>query len=188
MDAMRTVVVFSCLAISALASIGCDRPPQELPVIVSADDGGALSWRDPHGELRGEVPWVVRTDIMGPDTFLFVETTDGDVRANDVTFQVLAAGVTEYEVTLVSDLQGTVSWSVVSPDGKKLKLFTCSPRPADDARRECLRGGIPKPLLGDLVGSISAGLTTGERTDDVRAVRFERGSPTTESAPARSDP
>jgi hypothetical protein len=107
---------------------------------------------------------------------LVVGTADGEFRARQVTFRVLAAGVTEYEVTLVSDLRGMVSWSVMSPGNKRLKLLTCEPRHSDDPRRECLRGGIPKPLLGDLVGGISAELTNGVTADDLRGFRFESGS------------
>jgi len=158
-----------------IVSPGCKRP-QELPVVVSRAAGSRnLEWRDAHGPLRGEVPWVLRTDVLGPDTFLVVETADGDKCAKRVSFRVLAAGTTEYTVTLVSDLSGGVSWRVTYGAGRRLKLFSCSPRPADDPRQNCIYGGIPKPLFGELVGDISAELVGGEIDDACLALRFERG-------------
>jgi hypothetical protein len=162
-----------------LAILACGRPgPQELPVVVSptADDG-SLQWRDAHGLLRGEVPWVLRTDLLGPDTFLVVETDAGDVCVQTVSFRVLAAGVTEYTVTLASDLRGRVSWRVTYGNGKRMKIFTCNPRPADDPRQGCLKGGIPKPLFGKLVGGFSAELVGGTPVRGARSLRFERGFP-----------
>ena len=161
-----------------IPSSGCHRKPQDLPVVVSvATDGGRLQWRDAHGPLRGEVPWVVRSDVRGPDTSLVVETADGDRCARTVSFHVLAGGATEYAVTLVSTLHGKVSWRVNYGEGKEMKLFTCRPRPADDRRQECIRGGIPLPLFGELVGGISAELAGGAVEEGVRAVRFERAFP-----------
>lgn len=58
-----------------------------------------------------------------------------------------------------------------------MKLFPCTPRPADDPRQECLKGGVPKPLFGELVGDISAEVVGGTVEAGVRAVRFERGFP-----------
>jgi hypothetical protein len=118
---------------------------------------------------------VLRTDVLGPDTFLVVETAAGDVCAQRVSFRVLAAGATEYEVSLVSDLHGTVSWRVGYGGDKHVKLFTCEPRPAADPPKECIKGGIPKPLFGELVGSFSAELAGGGSAGDIQAVRFERG-------------
>lgn len=162
-----------------LATLACGRQqPQELPVVVSpAADSGVLQWRDAHGSLRGEVPWVLRTDLLGPNTYLVVETDEGDRCAQNVTFHVLAGGEIEYKVTLASDLSGHVKWRVTSGGGKRLKLFTCTPRPANDPRQQCLNGGIPKPLLGELVGSITAELVEGTVEEGVRAVRFEHGFP-----------
>ena len=182
-----TKLLVSAVLWMAIVSPGCTRP-QELPVVVSpAADGNRLEWRDAHGPLRGEVPWVLRTDVLGPDTFLVVETADGDRCASTVSFRVLAAGVTEYTVTLVSDLRGKVSWRVAYGADKTMKLFTCSPRPADDPRRNCIRGGIPKPLFGELVGAISAELPGGEIEEEVRAVRFERGFPCDAGTPKAVD-
>ena len=144
-------------------------------VVSRAAGSRNLEWRDAHGPLRGEVPWVLRTDVLGPDTFLVVETADGDKCAKRVSFRVLAAGTTEYTVTLVSDLSGGVSWRVTYGAGRRLKLFSCSPRPADDPRQNCIYGGIPKPLFGELVGDISAELVGGEIVDACLALRFERG-------------
>jgi len=159
-------------------TLGCHNAPQELPVVVStAADGARLQWRDPEGPLRGEVPWVLRTDVMGPDTFLVVETPAGDQCAREVSFRVLAAGTTEYTVTLTSNLEGRVAWRVTYSDDKRMKLFTCEPRTTGSDRRECLRGGIPKPLFGELVGGFSAQLVGGAAAADVRAVRFERAFP-----------
>jgi hypothetical protein len=171
------LLVVAAVLLMTIASMGCKRP-QELPVVVSrAADGNTLEWRDAYGPLRGEVPWVLRTDVLGPDTFLVVETEGGDRCARVVSFRVLAAGVTEYTVTLTSDLHGNVSWRVTYGAGKRVKLFSCSPRPADDPRQDCISGGIPKPLFGELVGGISADLVGGEIEEGVRAVRFERGFP-----------
>jgi hypothetical protein len=172
-----------------LVTLACGRQgPQELPVVVSptADDGN-LQWRDPHGPLRGEVPWVLRTDLLGPDTFLVVETDSGDVCAQTVSFRVLAAGVTEYTVTLASDLRGRVSWRVTYGNGKRMKIFSCSPRPADDPRQECLKGGIPKPLFGELVGAFSAELVGGAPVQGARTLRFERGFPCESAVPDSAD-
>jgi len=169
-----------------LSILGCGRDqPQELPVVVSpAADSGVLQWRDAHGPLRGEVPWVLRTDLLGPDTYLVAETAAGDRCARKVTFQVLAGGKIEYTVTLVSDLRGRVKWRVISGGGKRMKLFTCTPRPADDPRQECLKGGVPKPLLfGELVQGISAELAGGAVEEDIRAVRFERAFPCGAASP-----
>jgi len=160
-----------------IVSPGCKRP-QELPVVVSpGSDDNRLQWRDAHGPLRGEVPWVLRTDVLGPDTYLVVETADGDRCARTVSFRVVAAGVTEYTVTLVSDLRGKVSWRVTYGAGKRLKIFTCSPRLADDSLQSCIAGGIPRPLFGELDGDISAEIVGGAFEEGVRAVRFERGFP-----------
>jgi hypothetical protein len=182
-------LVASAVLGMTIASSGCTKP-QELPVVVSPHaDGKTLEWWDAHGPLRGEVPWVLRTDVLGPDTFLVVETADGNACAKRVSFRVLAAGTTEYTVTLVSDLRGKVSWRVTYGAGKRMKLFSCGPRPADDPRRNCINGGIPKPLFGELVGGISAELVDGEIEDAVRAVRFERDFPCQEGAePQVSEP
>jgi hypothetical protein len=171
---------YSALVVSAalwmtVAAPGCKRP-QELPVVVSAGpDSNRLQWRDVNGPLRGEVPWVLRTDLLGPDTYLVVETADGARCAREVSFRVLAAGVTEYTVTLVSDLRGRVSWRVDYGAGQSIRLFTCSPRPADDPRQGCIRGRIPKPLFGELVGEMSVELAGGSLVQGVRVLRFERG-------------
>ena len=158
-----------------IVAFGCDRP-QELPVVVSQAPGSErLQWRDAHGPLRGEVPWVLRTDVLGPDTFLVVTTDDGEKCAESVSFRVLAGGVTEYTVRLVSDLRGNVSWRITYGANKRLKLFTCRPRPADDPRQGCIRGGIPKPLFGELVGDITAELVNGGGEVRARELRFERG-------------
>ena len=171
-----TLVMTGTLCLAVLA---CGRQqPQELPVVVSPTaDSGTLQWQDAHGPLRGEVPWVLRTDLLGPDTFLVAETAAGDTCAQKVTFHVLAAGVTDYTVTLVSDLRGRVSWRVTHGNDERMKLFTCTPRSADEQPDECLKGGIPKPLFGELVGGISAELVGGTLEEGVRAVRFERGFP-----------
>lgn len=145
-------------------------------VVSAASNDATLEWRDAHARLRGEVPWVLRTDLLGPETYLVVGTADGDRCARKVSFRVLAGGAIEYGVTLVSDLGGRVSWRVVAGEDRRIKLFTCAPRPADVPRQECLHGGIPKPLLGKLVGSISAELEDGA-IEEVPAVRFERGFP-----------
>lgn len=160
----------------ALAPLGCERSPQDLPVTVSADGAArGLEWRDAHGVLDGEVPWVVRSDLRGPDTALVVTTPDGDACARSVSFRVLAAGTTEYRVSLDSDLRGAVSWRVGYGEGGHMKLFGCDPRPAAEPRRGCLHGGIPKPLMGELVGDVSAELADGTRLDGLRTFRFERG-------------
>ncbi len=170
-------LVVAAVLLMTIVLPGCAKP-QELPVVVSpAADGKELEWRDAYGPLRGEVPWVVRTDVLGPDTFLVAETAAGDKCAKRVSFRVLAAGTTEYTVTLVSDLRGAVSWRVTYGAGRRVKLFSCSPRPGDDPGQNCIYGGIPKPLFGELVGDISAELVGGEIDDACLALRFERGSP-----------
>ncbi len=182
---MKTQVALVMASALCFALLACGRQrPQERPVVVSpASEGGRLQWRDAHGPLRGEVPWVLRTDVLGPDTFLVIETAGSDVCAREVRFQVRAAGVTEYTVTLVSDLRGRVSWRVIYGNDNRMKLFTCTPRPADDPRQECLNGGIPKPLFSELVGDISAELVGGTLEEDVVAVRFERGFPCDSAVP-----
>jgi len=163
--------------VAAIVMFGCDGA-QELPVVVSRAAGSdRLEWRDAHGPLRGEVPWVLRTDVLGPDTFLVVETDDGEKCAESVSFRVLAGGVTEYTVRLVSDLRGNVSWRITYGANKKLKLFTCRPRPADDPRQGCIRGGIPKPLFGELLGGMTAEMAGGELIEGFTTLRFERGFP-----------
>jgi len=170
-------LVVAAVLLMTIVPTGCTKP-QELPVVASpAAEGKALEWRDASGPLRGEVPWVLRTDVLGPNTYLVVETADGDRCANRVSFRVLAAGTTEYTVTLVSDLRGNVSWRVTYGAGRRMKLFSCSPRPAEDPRQKCIYGGIPKPLFGELVGDISAELVGGEIDDACLALRFERGYP-----------
>lgn len=162
-----------------LATLACGRQQhQALPVVVSpATDTKVLQWRDAHGPLCGEVPWVLRTDLLGPDTYLVAETAAGDRCAREVFFQVLAGGEINYTVTLTSDQRGRVKWRVLTEGGKRMKLFTCTPRPADDPLQGCLKGGIPKPLFSELVGGISAELVGGTVEEGIRAVRFERGSP-----------
>ena len=173
----RRVLALAAAFGAAIVAFGCDRA-QELPVVVSRLPGSErLQWRDAHGPLRGEVPWVLRTDVLGPDTFLVVETDDGEKCARSVSFRVLAGGATEYTVRLVSDLSGKVSWRVTYGANKKLKLFACRPRPADDPHQACVGGGIPKPLFGELVGDMSAELAGGELVEGVGRLRFERGFP-----------
>jgi hypothetical protein len=149
---------------------------------VSVTGDNTIEWNDLHGPLRGEVPWVLRTDAMGPGTYLLVDTPDGSTCARQVTFQVLAGDVTRYTVSFVSDLHGKVSWRVTTESGKRMRLFTCSPRSGEDSRRECLRGGIPKPLFGKLDGGFSAQLVDGTSATEVRTVRFVRGDACAASA------
>jgi hypothetical protein len=175
-NAWSAAVVVAALWL-ATSVTGCHEEPQDLPVVVTARAGAKLQWQDPHGPLRGEVPWILRTDLLGPDTYLVAETPDGDRCAKSVSFVVLAGGATEYEVTLESDLHGRVSWTVVSGGGHEMKLFRCDPRPADDSRNECINGGIPKPLFGVLVGGFTAELAGGATERDGHTVRFERGFP-----------
>jgi hypothetical protein len=157
--------------------VGCGLPAQELPVVASATAvGERLEWRDAYGSLRGEVPWVLRSDVRGPDALLMVETPDGDRCARRVTFEVLAPGDTSYTVTLVSDLRGRVAWDVVSGGGQKIRLFSCEPRPAQDERNACVFGGIPRPLSGRLAAVFEVELDDGTAIEGVRSVRFERGS------------
>jgi len=173
----RRPLVFVAVFAATIMANGCDRP-QDLPVVVSrAPESERLQWRDAYGPLRGEVPWVLRTDVLGPDTFLVVETDDGETCAESVSFRVLAGGVTEYTVRLVSDLSGNVSWRITYGANKKLKLFTCRPRPADDPRQGCIRGGIPKPLFGELIGDMTAELVNGGGVVQARELRFEQGFP-----------
>ena len=174
----RTISVVASMLWLTLSCASCQRPPQDLPVVVTtAADSRRLEWRDPYGPLLGEVPWVLRTDLLGPATYLVVETAAGDRCARSVSWQVLAAETTTYQVTLVSDLAGRVSWHVGTAGRTSMKLFTCRPRPADDPRQGCLKGGVPKPLLGELVGGISAELAGGGHVDNIPTVRFERAFP-----------
>lgn len=161
----------------ALILAGC-QPPQELPVVVAPSaESGRLVWSDPGGPMRGEVPWVVRTDLRGPDTYLVVPTAAGDVCAEEVSFVVLAGGRTEYRVTLVSDLAGRVRWRVGYAKDKKVRLFTCDPRPAEEPRRECLRGGVPRPLTGELAGGFAARTADGAWHEGLSELRFEHACP-----------
>ncbi len=160
----------------AVAPAGCRPPPQALPVVVSAPAvGERLEWRDAHGSLRGEVPWVLRTDVRGPDTFLVVATPDGDRCARRVVFRVLTPGDTSYTVTLDSDLRGRVTWDVISGGGQRIRLFSCQPRPAEDEGNACVFGGIPRPLSGPLAGDFVVTLDDGTVVEGARSVRFERG-------------
>jgi len=160
----------------ALVSAGCRPPPQALPVVVSAPAvGERLDWRDAHGPLRGEVPWVVRTDVRGPETFLVVATSEGDRCARRVVFRVLAPGDTSYTVTLNSDLRGGVTWEVVSGGGQRIRLFSCEPRPAEDEAKACVFGGVPRPLSGRLAADFDVELDDGTSVAGIRSVRIDGG-------------
>jgi len=160
----------------AVVPTGCRPPPQALPVVVAAPSvGERLEWQDAHGPLQGEVPWVVRSDVRGPDTFLVVETPGGDRCAKRVVLRVLAPGDTSYTVTLDSDLRGRVSWGVISGGGQKIRLFSCEPRPAEDERKACVFGGIPRPLSGRLAADFDVELDDGTSIAGIRSVRFDRG-------------
>jgi|GEM_PF-3818588 len=165
------------VAVWVVLGWACSRAPQELPVAVSASgEDRALQWRDARGPLSGEVPWVIRSDLRGPDTALVVETPAGRQRARRVSFRVLAGQTTEYAVSLVRDDAGRVRWNVGYGEGQKMRLFSCDPRPAVDRKNECIHGGIPKPLLGTLVGDISAELDDGSVVTDIQSFSFERVS------------
>jgi hypothetical protein len=170
-----------CLAVP-LAAAAAKR--QGLPVTVSRDvNSQMLRWNDSGGVLTGEVPWVLRSDLRGPETYLVVETKAGDPStcAEELRFRVLAAQRIEYRVAVRSDLGGTVSWAVEYGEGKSIRLFACVPRPSED-RRACLKGGVPRPLLALLLGALEARLRGSEAFVPVEVVRFATAP--TECAPA----
>ena len=150
--------------------------PQTLPVTLEAESGSnQLVWSDPAGPLSGETPWVLRSDLMGPDTWLSVETSDGgEARcAEAVRFSVLAASKVTFRVELTSDLAGKVRWRVLRGRDHSIRLNPCLPRPSDD-RRACTRGGIPRPLVSQLVGAFEARFEGSQDFVPVTRIRFER--------------
>ena len=89
-------------------------------------------------------------------TYLVADTVDSGRRCvEEVTFRVVPIEGIEYSVNLVSDLRGTVSWNVRYGEGRSVRLSRCTPRRTGDPK-ECLKGGIPKPLFGTLQGMITA--------------------------------
>ena len=158
----------------AILAYGC-RASQEPPVVMTHDpESGGLRWHDAEGPLIGEIGWTLRTDVLGPDVYLVVETDAGYRCAERVSFQVKPGGA--FDVTRASDLRGRVAWGITDGGGKEIRTFTCVPRPADYPRA-CVKGGIPLPLFGKLVGSLQAQLEAGGAPVPVAGVRFERDPP-----------
>jgi len=152
--------------------------PQALPVTLQVGpESAALRWSDVGGALDGESAWALRSDLVGPATWLAVEQTAGAEQecAEAVRFRVLAAGRIEYRVQVASDLAGSLRWSIDYDDRQSITLRSCLPRPSDD-RRACLRGGIPRPLLEPLQGVLEARLQGSGDFVPVQAVRFGRFS------------
>jgi hypothetical protein len=86
-------------------------------------------------------------------------------------FRVTAQQRIEYRVEIRSDLAGRLAWSVGYDDGRSMTLRSCIPRPSGD-RRACLRGGVPKPLLESLDGTLEARLAGTKDFISVDTVRF----------------
>jgi len=159
-----------------LAAVACAQcaTRQELPVSVQADAvSRELRWSDPAGLLAGEVPWVLRSDLLGPGTWLVVERKAGEREAcaKGLRFRMLAQQRIEYRVQVTSDLAGALSWNLGYGDGRTVSLRSCIPRPSQD-RRACLRGGIPKPLMELLQGSLEARLVGADAYIPVQVARF----------------
>ncbi len=175
---MVTLRALFLAAAMVMTTLACGYPPpQELPVTVTPDpESGRLVWADPEGPLTGEIVWIRRTDVLGPDTYLVAETEGGDQCAERVSFTITAGDVTLYDVVLSSDLAGRVKWSVTYGDGKEVRLLSCPPRPTDDPQA-CLKGGIPRPLFGKLDGTFQAELQGGGAPVAAGGVRFERNPP-----------
>jgi hypothetical protein len=151
---------------------------QRLPVIVTVDaQTRDLQWSDEEGVLRAEVPWVLRRDVMGPDTYLIAEVPgSGRQCVEEATFRVVPIAGVEYRVKLVSDLHGTISWNVQYGESKDVRLIGCTPRHTGGTR-DCLEGGIPKSLFGVLEGAVRARPAGGESKVVVEALRFEQTPP-----------
>jgi hypothetical protein len=148
--------------------------PQGLPVTLRADPTSHdLRWADSGGALEGEVPWVLRDDLRGPGVRLEVELEAGGetIPAEALRFRVLAGGRVEYHVEVTREPSGGLAWSVTYDDGRELRLFRCVPRPTEDPRA-CLRGGVPRPLMEPLVGSLEARPAGAESYVPVVLVRF----------------
>lgn len=154
--------------------------PQGLPVTLRGDPvSHALLWSDPGGRLEGEGPWVLRDDLRGPGVRLEAEREAGGkaIPAEAVRFRVLAGGRVEYRVEVTREPDGALAWSVTWDQGREVRLFRCTPRPSDDPRA-CLRGGVPRPLMEPLVGSLEARPEEAETYVPVAVVRFAPVAPT----------
>jgi len=159
------------VSIFALACNGEQRRPVEVTVDPTSQ---VLRWSDAGGLLEGEVPWVLRRDVLGPDTYLVATTFDSQSEcAEEISFRVTPIEGIEYTVTLSSDLQGKVLWDIRYGAGKEVRTFRCTPRPTD-GKEECQRGGIPKPLFGTLTGTITGKLADTGSTKSLESFRFEQ--------------
>ena len=158
----------------AILAFGCGGE-QRLPVNVTVDSTTQhLQWSDAGGSLVGEVPWVLRRDVLGPDTYLVATTFDSQSAcAEEISFRVTPIEGIEYTVKLSSDLQGKVLWDIRYGAGKEVRTFRCTPRPSD-GKEECQRGGIPKPLFGTLTGTITGKLADTGSTKSLESFRFEQ--------------
>ena len=158
------------VSILALACNGEQRRPVEVTVDPTSQ---VLRWSDAGGLLEGEVPWVLRRDVLGPDTYLVATTFDSQsVCVEELSFRVAPVDGIEYTVTLVSDLKGEVLWDIRYGAGKQVKTFRCTPRPAD-GKEECRRGGIPRPLFATLTGTITGRLADSGSNQSLESFRFE---------------
>lgn len=165
------------LGISVLSLWGC-KHEQRLPFAVTVDASTReLQWSDAGGSLDPEVPWVLRTDALGPDTYLIAETSSsGRQCVKRVFFRVIPIPGIEVEVRLTSDLEGRISWDVRYSNGKQVTLRGCTPRSTGDPR-ECLGGGIPKTLFGKADGPVRAKPAGGGSTLSIETLRFEQNPP-----------
>ena len=156
----------------------CHSDQQRLPVALTVEPTAqGLQWSDDGGSLTGEPSWVLRTDVLGPDTYLVADTVDSGRRCvEEVTFRVVPIEGIEYSVNLVSDLRGTVSWNVRYGEGRSVRLSRCTPRRTGDPK-ECLKGGIPKPLFGTLQGMITAKPAGRDSAVHIERLRFEKNPP-----------
>lgn len=170
---IRLVLSWIGVIVAVMLVLGCGAE-QRLPVVVTVDSTTQnLQWADAGGLLEGEVPWVLRRDLLGPQTYLVATTFDSRSECvEEISFGVTPIDGIEYTVTLVSDLQGKISWDIRYDAGKEVKTFRCTPRPAD-GKEECRRGGIPRPLLGTLVGTITAKVSGSSATRSLESFRFE---------------
>jgi len=172
---MTTRVLWFWTGIISVVILGVAcRGEQGLPVVVSVDSASQhLQWSDAGGLLEGEVPWVLRRDLLGPDTYLVATTFDTRREcAEEISFRVTPIEGIEYTVTLSSDLRGKVWWDIRHGAGKEVRTFRCAPRPTD-GKEKCQRGGIPKPLFGTLTGTITGKLADIGSTKSLESFRFE---------------
>lgn len=172
---IRLLESWVAVAVVAAMVLGCGAE-QRLPVAGTVDSTTHnLQWAEAGGLLEGEVPWVLRRDLLGPETYLVATTFDSRSECvEEISFGVTPVDGIEYTVTLASDLRGKIFWDIrYGAEQKEVKTFRCTPRPSGD-NEECRRGGIPRPLFGTLTGTVAGKPTGSDSTRSLQSFRFER--------------